>query len=129
MYYFIFSIRLFYYSIIKSTEIKEGEKDLAIMVITTATKDSLVAAFLSHGPVLSSSTMAQHLFSAATTWCPSATTHSQTHILCHHIRGYINVQQYAPTLPILCPTTVLCPAAGFGPVTRPHLFDLKPPKQ
>ena len=70
-----------YYPIIKSTEIKEGEKDLAIMVITTATQDILVATFLSRGSVLPSSTMAQYLFSVTTTWSPSTTTNSQTHIL------------------------------------------------
>jgi hypothetical protein len=31
--------------------------------------------------------------------------------------------------PALCPTTVLLPAAGFCPVTRPPLFDLKLSKQ
>ena len=47
-----------YYSLITSMEIKEEEKELAIMVVTMAAKGVWVVTFLSHGPVLSSSTMA-----------------------------------------------------------------------
>ena len=110
MYYSISSIQLFYYSITKSTKIKQGEKDLAIMVITTACKDGLVAAFLSDGPVLSSFTMTQHLFSATTAWSSFIMTHSQTHILCCHIRIHGHTAVIQPT--VLDPATNINLAAA-----------------
>lgn len=81
-----------YFSILLlSMEIKEGEKDMAIMVVMMATKGVLVAAFLSHDPYVSSSTMAQYLSSVNTAWNPSTTAHGHTHILCHHRHGHTDV--------------------------------------